>query len=79
VTNEQTIHYYRSQNKWDFYQKIVSTHQGQFMAYKQIFLDQNYYYIRSVKMIAFHIAFIIFAIIGMIISVKVFPSAYGRS
>jgi hypothetical protein len=30
-------------------------------------------------MIVFHIAFMTIAIIGLIISVKVFPKAYGRS
>jgi len=48
------------------------------MAYNQEFLDNYYTYIRSVKMIVFHIAFMTISVLGAYLSIKLFPKAYGR-
>lgn len=46
------------------------------MAYKQRFLDETVNYIVSPKVIIFHITFMLFAILGLVVSVKAFPSVY---
>lgn len=63
----------------EVFRTIQTVHKGKFMAYKESFLSNNYYYIRSVKMIAFHAAFMLLSILGTVVSVSAFPSAYGRT
>ena len=60
------------------FEEIKTVHKGEFMAFKQDFIEDNYTYIRSAKMIAFHVTMMLIAIFGIVISVKAFPSIYGR-
>ena len=78
VKEQSTIAYYTQNNKMSFYTQLQTTYKGLFMAYKQEFVDNNYDYITSGKMICFHMTFMIISIVGAIISVTAFPSAYGR-
>ena len=46
------------------------------MSYQQCWLDDNYDYIRSVKMIIIHILIMVVAILGVYGSTQIFPSLY---
>ncbi len=61
-----------------YFQAIIANHKAKFMAYTQDFLDLRYNYINSCKMIAFHITFTIFSILGLVVSVAAFPVLYGK-
>jgi hypothetical protein len=51
---------------------------GRFMAYHSDFITERYQYIVSARMIGFHITFMIFSIVGLVVSVSIFPVLYGR-
>ena len=76
---EKVIDYYRQNNLMKFYETLRSIHRIEFMAYKQQYLENNYYYIRSGKMICFHVTIAILSILGLIVSINTFPGAYGRA
>ena len=48
------------------------------MAYKDWFVTNNFEYIFSLKEVAFHIAFIVISILGLVVSVALFPTIYKR-
>ena len=78
VKEQSTVAYYAQNNRMSFYTQLQTTYKGSFMAYKQEFVENNYDYITSGKMICFHMTFMIISIIGAIISISAFPSVYGR-
>lgn len=49
-----------------------------FMAYQNDFVTERYAYIRSPKMVAFHICFMTFSVLGLVVSIKIFPVLYGQ-
>ena len=80
IESEVTLTYYQQSNTLrEFFVHVKKDYQGEFMAYKNDFIENYYTYIRSAKMICFHITFMLLSIFGFIVSVTVFASAYGRS
>lgn len=58
---------------------LASQNKGKFMAYKPNFLEINYDYILSLKMIIFHFLIIALATTGLVFSLRFYPKQYGRS
>lgn len=49
-----------------------------FMAYRDWFVTNNFEYIVSLKEVAFHIAFIVISVLGLVASVALFPTIYKK-
>lgn len=68
--------YYYANSKGEIYAGLLQSGRDTFMAYKDEFLSNYVYYIISPREICFHVAFIVLSIIGLVLSLKLFPSVY---